>query len=175
MLKHKYLIIFLISLFIFSCKFRSETSNIFPADSKVPADLEIKLERTSCYGTCPVYELTVKADGSVRFKGIQDTKEKNGETKIDEEKLGQLIAEFKKANYFDLNDSYTMENCPSAATDNPTAITSIQINGKKKTISHYIGCYERGEKGERFPAELLRLENKIDEIVETKRWVGESK
>jgi hypothetical protein len=123
---------------------------------------------------CPTYELTVKADGSVVFEGIDVTEVKGKvEDKISLEKVKQLMAEFQKADYFSLENSYDYENCPKTWTDRPDAYTSIKINGKQKTIRHYLGCKEKDS--EIFPARLYELENKIDEIVETKRWVGNRK
>ncbi len=34
---------------------------------KIHADLRITLERTMCFGTCPDYKLTIRANGSVLF------------------------------------------------------------------------------------------------------------
>ncbi len=46
---------------------------------------------------------------------------------------------------------------------------------KEKTIIHNLGCIEIGGNWKVFPQQLYNLENKIDEIVETKRWIGERK
>ena len=54
----------------------------------------------------------------------------------------------------------------------PSAIISIKIDGKEKTVKHYLGCLKSGDPFELFPFALVNLENKIDEIVETNRWVG---
>ncbi|MGI8670256.1 MAG: hypothetical protein ACR2J3_10500, partial [Aridibacter sp.] len=69
---------------------------------------------------------------------------------------------------------YDTENCYQV-TDNPSAITSIQINGEKKSIDHYHGCREGDDDFEKELSKLTKLENKIDEIVGTKRWFGEKK
>lgn len=169
-------LIFLIILSLLaSCK--SSVSPSFPASANVPEDLMITLERTGCYATrnaCPTYKLTVNADGSVVFEGRDVTKVKGKvEDKISVEKVKQLIGEFEKANYFNLEDSYDGETCPRTSTDRPNANTSIQIGGKKKSVSHNLGC--RGQDSKIYPPELYELENKIDEIVETKRWIGERK
>ena len=40
--------------------------------AKAPAPLstdEVQLTRTECYGTCPVYTVTIRGDGSVVFEG----------------------------------------------------------------------------------------------------------
>jgi hypothetical protein len=165
---------FLILLIFASCR---NTATDFPADSAVPGDLTITLKRTGCYATknaCPTYELTVKSDGAVVFEGT-DVTEVTGkvEDKISVEKVKQLVAEFQKADYFNLENSYDYQNCPSTHTDRPDAYTSIQINGKQKNIYHYLGC--KGKDSEIYPARLTELENKIDEIVETRRWVGNRK
>ena len=137
----------------------------------IPQDLKITLERTACYGTCPAYKLTITADGAVVFEGRHFVK-KEGATinsAISQERLKQLMAEFDRVKFFSLEDDYseTRLSCP---TDQPSAITSIRINGKSKTINHYLGCLEP-----KVPKGLTELENKIDEIVNTAQWLPEKK
>ncbi len=171
--------VFLVSLFLFvSCdNLASKTespkpsatvekvSEVFPVDNSIPEDLIIRLKRTVCYGTCPAYMLTVKADGKVNFFG-QDFTETKGqaEGEISKENLKELIAEFKKVDFFALDDNYTSEDC---ATDNPTVSTTLFMNDKVKKIEHDLGC--------KAPQELTDLEDKIDEIVGTKKWIGDKK
>ena len=139
---------------------------------EIPDDLVITLERTACYGTCPGYKLTVKANGSVVFEGKQFTETKGkAEGEIDKAKVLQLIKEFKDTGYLKLDGKYDCHQW----TDNPSAKTSIQIDGTKKSIDHYHGCRDGDEGFVKELAQLTRLENKIDEIVGSKRWVGEEK
>jgi hypothetical protein len=174
MSKLKFFVVFWI--FTAACNFSNSPTDV-PADTKIPDDLIITLERTGCYATvnvCPIYHLTIKADGSVVFEGKDATRVKGKiEDKISGEKVNRLIGEFQKADFFKLENSYDHENCPSFATDSPEAKTFIQIGGKQKSVRHNLGC--RGKNSENFPAQLYELENKIDEIVETKRWIGERK
>ena len=139
----------------------------------IPADTLIMLKRSVCFGTCPDYTLTVSADGGVIFEGREFVKVK-GVTKgtISVEKVRQLIAQFDSAKYFSLNDKYETEKdgCPEVWIDNPSAVTSIRINGKSKSVSHYHGCQE-GRGTSVYPKALTDLENQIDEIVGTKRWI----
>ena len=146
---------------------------VFPTDRSIPPDLEIRLARTQCYGRCPAYELTVRADGSVTFKGTAHTQETEASGRIDENKVRRLIDEFRQANYFDFDDEYSFNNCPSAATDMSTVTTSIRLNGKSKTISHYLGCSTRDSDHKPFPPGLSELEKEIDEIVGSRRWIGQ--
>ncbi|HEY93685.1 MAG TPA: hypothetical protein G4O15_01945 [Dehalococcoidia bacterium] len=121
----------------------------------------ITLERTACYGFCPIYSLTIHGNGTVIYEG-QDFVETTGrvETVISKEKVKQLISEFEKTDYDSLKDSYTERTI----TDAPSVITSITRNGKTKTIEHYQGDFNAPEK-------LTELEDKIDEIVNSKQWI----
>jgi hypothetical protein len=121
----------------------------------------ITLERTACYGFCPIYSLTIHGDGTVLYEG-EDYVETVGkaETVISTKKVKQLISEFDKIDYDSLKDSYTERTI----TDAPSVITSITRNGKTKTIEHYHGDFDAPEK-------LTELEDKIDEIVNSDQWV----
>lgn len=146
-----------------------------PRNQQISEDLLITLERTACYGICAVYKITVKADGSVTFEGINNTQTKGKvEDKIGENKVKELIKEFENADYSNLKDKYDYETCPIAATDSPTVITSLQMDGKTKTVSHYLGCLEKDQRTP-FPPKLTEMENNLDRIIETKRWIGERK
>ena len=141
---------------------------VIPQD--IPRDLKITLERTDCFGGCPVYKLTIIADGTVVFEGRRFVKQEGVTIKsVSQERLKQLMAEFDRVKFFSLEDDYseTRLSCP---TDQPSAITSIRINGKSKTINHYLGCLEP-----KVPKGLTELENKIDEIVNTAQWLTDKK
>jgi len=83
-----------------------------------------------------------------------------------------LIEELEEAKYFSLKDSYETkeDGCPEVWTDYPATFTSIRVNGKSKSISHYHGC-QGGEGSFVYPNSLTELESRIDEIVGTKRWI----
>ena len=133
----------------------------------IPQDLKITLERTGCFGFCPNYKLTITADGAVVFEGGRFVK-----SAISQERLKQLMAEFDRVKFFSLEDDYLDDPrvCASNETDNPSAFTSIRINGKSKTVRHYHGC-----SGPKVPKEITELENKIDEIVNTAQWLPDKK
>jgi hypothetical protein len=42
-----------------------DTSVPFP--TAAPEDIEVTLERSACYGTCPDYRVTIKGNGNIRF------------------------------------------------------------------------------------------------------------
>ncbi len=163
--------------------------------------LSLNMKKYGCFGTCPIYDLTIQSDGKVIFEGKKYTKTKEkAESKIDKEKIKQLIFEIEEANFFSFDNvyNYDSKNCPELVTDNPTIILTIKLNEKEKTINHDWGCWadspiitdsngkittdSNGKTVKKenwspaiFPQKLFNLENKIDEIVEAKRWVGEGK
>ena len=156
----------------------SQPANLNQTQQK---EFSLTMERGDCWRFCPVYKLTIQPDGKVLFEGIQDTETKGKvESILDKEKLTQIISEIEKADFFSLKDSYTSasDNCPSWSIDAPTVILYINLNGEEKKITHSSGCHEvynPNESQKIFPQQLFKLENKIDEIVETKRWIGERK
>jgi len=124
-------------------------------------DVIVTLERTACFGTCPVYLVTIKGDGIVVYEG-KDFVEVKGkaETTITQDQINELISEFEKVDYFSLEDSYTERTI----TDAPTVLTSISINGKTKAVEHYHGDLSAPEK-------LRELEDRIDEIINSDQWI----
>ena len=129
----------------------------------------ITLERGACFGSCPVYKLSIFADGSVEYEGKEFVRVKGkAKGQITTEALEELVREFEKIDYFKLDDNYQPgnKNCPEGWTDYPSAITSLNGKEKQKTIRHYHGC-----KGSTVLDQLTALEDKIDEVVNTKRWI----
>jgi hypothetical protein len=125
------------------------------------SDVVITLERTMCYGTCPVYKLVVQGDGLVSYDGEYFVKVIGYQTAtVNKGQMRKLLIEFKKARYFALNDRYDSYDC----TCMPDTITSLTILGRTKSVFHYHGDCSA-------PKRLTRLEDAIDRIVGTDRWV----
>jgi hypothetical protein len=143
----------------------------------IPADTLIKLERTECYGTCPVYTLTITADGTVVYEGKRFVKSEGRiVTSIAPEQLREILSAIRKANYFSMKDRYASgeDGCEGTWTDHPSVIISVKANGRSKTIHHDHGCEDKTDDEKSFhvyPQELYELENKIDEIVGSEKWV----
>jgi hypothetical protein len=149
----------------------------------IPKDLEITLERTMCFGWCPAYTLTIAANGTVNFTptgnysvrgdGSVPTFPLTGTVTLNQLKV--LIAEFEKIHFYSLRNRYGRKgssgggpSCPHYATDNPGAYITIVISGRRKTVSHYLGC-----EGSKVLDDLVTLEEKIDEMAGTTRWTSQ--
>lgn len=129
-------------------------------------DAVITLERTRCFGTCPVYRVIIKKNGTVTYEGKDHVRVKGRQTSaVPCEKVEDLISEFRKIGYFSLKDSYEKYEI----TDLPSAITSLSVDGKTKTVRHYYGDSSS-------PRVLYELEKRIDGIAGTEKWVkGDAK
>jgi hypothetical protein len=140
-------------------------------ETKITEGTEITYEN-DC-NACPHYKLTIYADGSVVFEGLENVKTKGMvKSSISQEKLLELIKEFEMENYFSLNDQYLnkADGCPEIWDDESSIVnTSIKINGKSKSISHYRGCQDILGRSV-YPEQLTHIEYKITEIAGTKQW-----
>src|SRR5690606_14256171 len=69
--------------------------------------IALSLSRTACFGTCPVYTLTVYQDGTVVYEG-ENHVDMTGiqTTTIDPETVQQLIDGFIEAGYLDWDNDY---------------------------------------------------------------------
>ena len=161
----------------------NSTQVLDPGSQSVPPDTVITLERTACYGRCPDYTLMISGDGTVIYDGRQYVKHVGLiRGTITKDQVNQLIKEFERIKYSSLRDRYESvpDGCPTTATDHPWANTSIKVNGTFKAIKHYYGCqfseppsrdHVPSGMGLVYPRELVELESKIDEVVNTKQWI----
>jgi uncharacterized protein DUF6438 len=139
-----------------------------PYDSTATATPVITLERTPCFGTCPVYQVSISRSGSVRFVGKHHvTLQGAASAEIAPARVDSLLRELEVGGYFDFADAYVMGSpaCGAYATDSPTVITSVTSGGRTRAIRHDYGCQGA-------PRELARLERLIDDVAGTDRWTG---
>ena len=98
------------------------------AQTKANEPVEITLQRTACFGTCPEYTVTLKDDGTVVYSGRQFVKTPGEHTwKIEAAAVRGLAREMAAAGFFELQDAYT-----ALMTDNPTTYTSLRIGSRTK-------------------------------------------
>ena len=123
--------------------------------------LQITLERTSCFGTCPAYKVEIHGDGSMVYTGTRFVPI-TGEHRdhISREAVEQIVEAFRRADYFSLRDKYIQ-----SVTDNATYRTSISIGGQTKSVTNYVG----EEVG--MPQTVTDLENAIDHVADTAKWI----
>lgn len=124
------------------------------------SDFVISLERTACFGHCPIYMVTLDSDGKVTYYGEMFVAVEGTQySTLEQDDLQLLVREFEKINFYSLEDQYT----DMGATDLPSAITTLIVDGKMKQVIHYHGDPNA-------PKKLTALEEKIDELINTAQW-----
>jgi hypothetical protein len=125
----------------------------------------VTLLRTECFGSCPAYKVTIEGDGTVTYEGRAFVAVEGLQTaQIDPEEVRELVDGFYDIDYFSLQDRY---ECP--VTDLPTAVTALSIGEDSKNVSDYGLGY--GDASCAAPQELVELEERIDEVAGSARWV----
>jgi hypothetical protein len=130
----------------------------------------IRLQRSGCYGSCPIYEVELAADGQVKYVGDKFVDEVGFRTsKILPSDFVALAERVGAIHFFDLKDRYRFEQdgCTSWVTDQPTATIVVTANGKDKVVSYYYGC-----RGLPIGPQLKALAQTIDKVTGTSQWIG---
>ena len=111
-------------------------------------ELIISLQRTACFGTCPVYKIEIFSDGSGIYTGTRFV-ENIGITEftLSETQINIILTQAESINFTNMQKEYS-----EPISDLPT--TFIQI--KDKRIRDYVGA----------PKTLKNLENLIDQLYQ---------
>jgi uncharacterized protein DUF6438 len=128
----------------------------------------ITLERTACFGSCPVYTISVSRSGQVQYEGRAHVRRVGAATgTVPRERVDALLSELERGGYFTFAERYTSPEpaCGRYATDSPTALTSVTLAGRTKRITHDYGCGGA-------PGALVVLERRIDEVLNSGQWTG---
>lgn len=112
-------------------------------------------------GKTPVYSLTIHGNGSVIYNGIKNVDTSGIQSyQIPKDKARELANEFINIYYFALKDNYSNS---SNASNLSMVTTSISMNGRTKTVVDDKSSYA--------PQPLRALEDKIDQVTNSKRWL----
>jgi hypothetical protein len=169
----------------------------FGCEKSVQTDaksFELTMERNNAIGPCNRYSIKIESDGKVdaarsclffvecegEFNGTSFEKARcprdeweKVEKQLSDEEIKELINEINSSEIFSFeNDySYHSKSCSQITTDFPNVVLTIKINGKKKTIEHYYGCWVNNWSGKENALQpLTGLENKINNIAGTESW-----
>jgi ankyrin repeat protein len=120
----------------------------------------ITLQRTGCFGSCPSYSVTVSTDGLIFEGGGFVVASGKHTATVDPDEVRTLAKRFVVADFYSMDSSYV-----ASVTDNPTYILSIEIDDESKRVEDYVGAWEG------MPAVITDLENQVDALARTERWI----
>lgn len=117
-----------------------------------PAGQLVSLKRTPCFGRCPIYRVTIMENGELVYEGKRFV-EKLGTYSglITGQDVENIIKKINEVGYFKMEEAYDV---PIA--DFPTCVTSVNLDGKSKSIMNKQGA----------PPELKAFELYIDSLLE---------
>ena len=125
---------------------------------RAPEPARIVMSRTACFGSCPVYTVSLSGDGAVRFDGLRDVRVSGTHKwQIDAAAVEALAADMERAGFFEMRDQYS-----GNVTDLPTTIVVLTRGSRTKTIRDYVGA----------PGALKELEARIDQVSGAKGFVS---
>ncbi|MCT4582905.1 MAG: DUF6438 domain-containing protein [Flavobacteriales bacterium] len=129
-----------------------EFKNVSTSDS-----LFASIERSPCFGQCPVYSMQIYNSGWVNYKG-KNFVQRTGEftLQLSSSQMLAFVNKAKAIQYLEMDDSY---DNPSV-TDVASATTSIVLNGTRKKVYRRFG----------FPKELIEFEQLFDDLLNSDQW-----
>ena len=140
-------------LVVSSCGSSKKSSK--PEANKEKKELIIALERTACYGTCPIYKIEVFSDGSAIYYGERFVDNLGKYTfNVSQETINYILKKAVEIRFFEMEDKYTAD-----ITDLPKTIVFIKKDRKKKKIIDYYGA----------PKTLKEFESLVDGCVDYRR------
>jgi|GEM_PF-2316487 hypothetical protein len=147
----RHLLLLSLILTLFGCGTNKYTSLLDTTKNQV----EVSLDRSPCYGTCPVYSVNFNlSTKEATFKGLKFTRLSGERTfTLTNEEVSSIIDGLKNCEYLGLSDSYD-----GAISDIPSCTTALIINGEKLK-----GVYNRYDG----PDALIIFETHLDNIVMT--------
>lgn len=120
------------------------------------ATVVASIERTACYGSCPIYRATFYSDGRVRYVGKRFVPNVGTfDVQVSADDVKSIEAKAVETGYFDLNDKYD-----SPVTDFPSCVTSFTAGGKSKSV------FDRVDG----PKSLKSFEKHLDSLLEGKEF-----
>lgn len=134
----------------------------------------IQLQRTICYGSCPAYTITIYSDGEITWQGESFVAYKGERNiRVDPKVFESALALLEKAAFRSFATRYQRDErdgCERLVTDSPNAVITVKTSTYEHRVWHYHGC-------EGFPreSELINLEDELDELLGSERWILDQK
>ncbi|WDI30331.1 DUF6438 domain-containing protein [Hyphococcus flavus] len=133
---------------------------------------QISLERTACFGFCPIYKVVVNEDDVLSFRGERFVAETGGaiSKRLPDGSFKDLLKVTRTYGFSELDTRYPNEagdNCGPVATDMPSVIVEAETKSFNHQVQWYQGCMNFNGR-ERFEAMLTEMEA----IFDIDDWIG---
>jgi hypothetical protein len=128
-----------------------------PASKEKFENSKIEMKKTECYGTCPVYQITISGTGKALYEGRKHVK-KTGkfEKQLSSQETKRIFKAYEASNFTDFREEYNDKDL----MDLPTTYLTFTHRGFSKTIKDYYNA----------PQELKKLEKMVEEVADSEGW-----
>jgi hypothetical protein len=131
----------------------------------------VVLERRSCFRACAGYRVSISRNEVVHFESRMPGDSGRTATDTLEQQGGfrGVIFDAQTIYFFNLPESIASNehSCGPRSSDSPSATVTVFFAGGSRRVEDYLGCAWS-------PAGLRELQEAIDRIANTKRWVRRS-
>lgn len=138
---------------------RYDLATLGPSPTRFAATDFVSLARLACFGSCPVYTVTIFGDGRVVAEGTS-TVERLGKHQwsIDPELAQRVLAHFVEVDFFSLETSV------SGVTDLPSTRLQALLASRAFKLQHYGAGWEGGGGGNLVATKLESLVDTASEV-----------
>jgi Domain of unknown function (DUF6438) len=147
------------------------------ANSSTPPlpESSVTLERSTCFGNCPAYRVTVAADGQVAFTGQAHVQTMQATGHATPAQLAAIHDALARANFDAMRASYAGrdDGCDMIMSDQPGIRITVDSSSGDRSVDFYLGC--TGPLADAVRPRIEHLANSIDQQLDTRRWVGTPK
>lgn len=125
-----------------------------PLPDVPPNEVQIGLQRTACFGSCPDYKVDVYGDGRVVYQG-RDFVDVIGKHvyRIPPERVAQLVKSMRAKDIWSLRTKYR-----ALITDSPTALLTLRFGKQAHDMVDYVGSLVG------MPKAVEDFEDEIDKV-----------
>ena len=118
----------------------------------------IRIERTRCYGPCPIYSAVIYKDGKVEYHGVEFVRVKGTcVSHVSTNDLRSILREVSSEKFLALRSSYG-----PAGTDAPSTSLTVNVSGRTKVVTDYTAEQQVVQRA----ADVIELNTAIH------KWVG---
>lgn len=154
----------ILALCVFGISQNNFAQSSSACDAINPAEVKIEIKRDGssmgCINCTAEYSASIDGNGIISYEGYSGVRLKGKQTfSISVEQVKDLINDFKKINFFALEDKYTDKKLPGGMTQRIShavkTTTTLTIADKTKSVFNFYGA----------PKELDELQEKIHGII----------
>jgi hypothetical protein len=125
----------------------------------IDENLMVSLQRTACFGKCPVFTVEIFKDGKVTYSGLAHVVKRGSYAAIAEADFIEKIQKrAKEIEFFKMSDKYPQGDIQ--IVDIPSTLTYIRLGEKGKLITDNYDA----------PKDLIEFEKWLEKELDTLEW-----